>query len=64
EKAKANGMYKGRPVDQEKHRRIHELLAEGKSIRKIADLLNCSTQTVSRAKKSLHIEAPLSQLVG
>lgn len=62
EKAKANGMYKGRPVDQEKHRRIHELLAEGKSVRKIADLLRCSTQTVSRAKKSLHLEAEQSQL--
>lgn len=62
EKAKANGMYKGRPVDQEKHRRIHELLAEGKSIRKIADLLNCSTQTVSRAKKSLCTRAAQDQL--
>ncbi|MCY1535966.1 putative transposon DNA-invertase [compost metagenome] len=61
EKAKASGLYKGRPVDTEKHRRIHELLTEGKSVRKIADLLNCSTQTVSRAKKSLHIESSPSQ---
>ncbi|MEZ1439186.1 helix-turn-helix domain-containing protein [Pseudomonas shirazica] len=57
EKAKANGLYKGRPVDQEKHRRIQELLAEGKSVRKIADLLGCSTQTVSRSKKSSNLAA-------
>lgn len=52
EKAKAEGKYKGRPVDAEQHRKILELLSEGKSIRKVAELLNCSTQTVQRAKKA------------
>jgi len=50
EKAKAEGRYKGRPVDAEQHRKIRELLGEGKSIRKVAELLSCSTQTVQRAK--------------
>lgn len=51
--AQADGKYKGRPVDEGKHKRIQTLLAEGKSIRAIADLLGVSTATVQRAKKAM-----------
>ncbi|OYT97581.1 MAG: serine recombinase [Pseudomonas sp. PGPPP3] len=51
-KAKADGKYKGRPINNEQHKKIKELLSDGKSIRKVAELLSCSTQTVQRAKKS------------
>ncbi|MFV3412237.1 recombinase family protein [Pseudomonas sp. NY15436] len=52
EKAKAQGAYKGRQTDAELHRRIAELLADGKSVRGVADLLGCSTNTVQRVKKT------------
>lgn len=50
-KAKERGVYKGRPVDPELHRRILELLNSGFSIRKTADHAKCSTSTVQRVKK-------------
>lgn len=53
EKAKAEGAYKGRQTDADKHRRIAELLADGKSVRGVADLLGCSTNTVQRVKKAI-----------
>lgn len=53
EKAKEAGVYKGRKQDAELRRKVAELLTEGKSIRKIADLLGCSTTTVQRVKASL-----------
>ncbi len=52
EKAKAQGAYKGRQTDAELHRRIAELLSDGKSVRGVADLLGCSTNTVQRVKKT------------
>ncbi|MBD9501078.1 recombinase family protein [Pseudomonas sp. PDM17] len=52
-KGKAEGKYQGRPVDEDKHKRIKVLLSEGKSIRVIADLLNVSTATVQRAKRAM-----------
>lgn len=50
--AKADGTYKGRSADLELHKRVSELLADGKSIRKIAELLKCSTTTVQKVKAS------------
>ncbi|MCY1304648.1 putative transposon DNA-invertase [compost metagenome] len=52
-RGKAEGVYKGRPVNADKHAKIAELLNEGKSIRKVADLLDCSTTTVQKVKQSL-----------
>lgn len=49
-KAKEQGAYKGRPVDTNLHRKIETLLADGKSIRAIASLLECSTTTVQKVK--------------
>ncbi len=53
EGAKARGDYKGRQVDAELHRRITELLTDGKSVRGVADLLSCSTSTVQRVKRAV-----------
>ena len=50
EKAKAEGRYKGRPVDEEKRRRIGELLRAGFSIRKAAEHAGASTYTVQKVK--------------
>lgn len=51
-KAKEQGVYKGRKQDEVLRAKIAELLNEGKSIRKVADLLSCSTTTVQRVKAS------------
>ncbi|MBA6124534.1 recombinase family protein [Pseudomonas juntendi] len=48
--AKAEGAYKGRPANLDLHKRVSELLADGKSIRKVAELLKCSTTTVQKVK--------------
>ena len=55
EKAKAEGAYKGRQIDESLHQRVRELLADGKSIRKVAELIGCSTQTVQRVKRELTV---------
>lgn len=52
-KGKAAGVYKGRSVDVELHAKIAELLNDGKSIRKVASLLDCSTTTVQKVKASV-----------
>ncbi|SDL08026.1 Site-specific DNA recombinase [Franzmannia pantelleriensis] len=49
-KAREQGAYKGRPVDEEKHRRIMELRQQGFSIRKTADIIGCGVSTVQRAE--------------
>ncbi|WP_298187587.1 recombinase family protein [uncultured Pseudomonas sp.] len=49
-KAKAQGAYKGRGVDKEKHARIMALLSKGTGIREAAKLLGVSTSTVIRAR--------------
>lgn len=49
---KADGAYKGRPVDAKLRDRISELLADGKSVRKVASLLECSTTTVQKVKSA------------
>ncbi|ATJ82023.1 recombinase family protein [Halomonas beimenensis] len=51
EKAKQEGRYKGRPVNEELHRRIRELREQGFSVRKTADIVGCGVSTVQRAMK-------------
>lgn len=51
--AKAEGKYKDRPVDSDKHRRIAELLSAGFSIRKTAEHAGASTYTVQKVKSML-----------
>ncbi|MHC8343227.1 recombinase family protein [Pseudomonas sp. RT6P73] len=53
EKAKQEGTYKGRQVDTELRNRITTLLNDGKSIRTVAGLLECSTTTVQKVKAFL-----------
>lgn len=45
-KAKEEGRYKGRPVDEDLHKRVRELLAAGLGIRATARHAGCSTTTV------------------
>lgn len=56
EKAKANNRYKGRPVDQGLHRKVEELLTDGKSWNKIQDLIGCSRATIAKVSKKLSTE--------
>lgn len=51
EKAKADGKFKGRPADTEKHATIRKLLSSGLSIREVAKVAGCSTFTVQQVKK-------------
>ena len=44
-------MYKGRPVDQEKHDKIRQLLGKGFSVRKTAELAGAAPSTVQRVKQ-------------
>ncbi len=55
--AKADGAYKGRPANLDLHKRVSELLADGKSIRKVAELLKCSTTTVQKVRQLNALEA-------
>lgn len=50
QKAKAAGKYQGRPVDEELHKRVKELLGTGMGIRATARHANCSTTTVLRIR--------------
>ncbi len=53
-KAKAAGMYQGRPRDEKKRQKIAELLTEaGWSTRKISDTVKCSTSTVQSVRAEL-----------
>lgn len=52
-KAKQGGTYKGRQPDTELRNRITTLLIDGKSIRGVAHMLECSTTTVQRVKAAL-----------
>lgn len=56
-KGKAEGVYKGRPANLDLHNRISELLADGKSIRKVAELLQCSTTTVQKVRQLNALDA-------
>ena len=55
--AKADGAYKSRPADTDLHMRVSELLADGKSIRKVAELLKCSTTTLQKVKQLNSLDA-------
>lgn len=57
QKAKSENRYKGRPIDQELHRRIAELLSDGKSWNKVQDLIGCSRATVAKVSKKMAITA-------
>ena len=50
EKAKAAGKYQGRPVNEDLHKRVTELLGAGLGIRATARHANCSTTTVLRIR--------------
>ena len=50
EKAKAQGRYKGRPVDEDLHKRVRELLDAGLGIRATARHAGCSTTTVLKIR--------------
>ena len=54
-KAKEEGRYKGRPVNEELHSKIRELLAANFGIRKIAspDWADCSTTTVLKIRDQM-----------
>ena len=51
QKAKAAGKYQGRPVDEQLHKRVKELLGAGLGIRATARHANCSTTTVLRIRE-------------
>ncbi|ELI8019577.1 recombinase family protein [Yersinia enterocolitica] len=57
QKARSENRYKGRPIDQELHRRIAELLSDGKSWNKVQDLIGCSRATVAKVSKKIAITA-------
>ncbi len=62
EKARARGAFKGRGIDQLLHKRICSCLAQGMSIRKVAEALGTSTATVQRAKKRVESERATAAL--
>lgn len=53
EKAKADGRYKGRPVDEDLHKRVRELLTAGLGVRATARHAGCSTTTVLKIRDAL-----------
>ena len=55
EKAKKDGKYKGRQVNQNRYDAINRLLNSGHSWSQIQKVLNCSRGTISRAIKQSHI---------
>lgn len=52
-KAKARGVYRGKPRDEEKRRKVAELLEAGFSVRRTAALAPASTSTVQAVKKEM-----------
>nr|WP_067297143.1 recombinase family protein [Marinobacterium profundum] len=52
-KAKADGLYRGRPVDKDLHCRVRELLDAGLGIRAAARHAQCSTTTVLKIRDSM-----------
>ena len=51
EKAKAEGRYRGRPINVELPRKVRLLSDEGKSYSAIQDLLGCSRSTIAKIVK-------------
>jgi DNA invertase Pin-like site-specific DNA recombinase len=60
EKAKAEGRYKGRPADEDMHKRVRELLAAGLGVRATARHAGCSTTTVMKIRDSCVIASHLT----
>lgn len=52
-KAKEKGAYKGRPVDEDLHKRVKELLKAGLGVRATARHAGCSTTTVLKIRDAL-----------
>lgn len=52
-KAKDEGRYKGRPVDEDLHKRVRELLAAGLGVRATARHAGCSTTTVLKIRDQI-----------
>lgn len=52
-KAKEEGRYKGRPVDEDLHKRVRELLTAGLGVRATARHAGCSTTTVLKIRDAL-----------
>jgi len=52
-KAKAEGKYKGRPVDQDLHKKIRAILKGGETIRGTARIAECSTNTVIKVRNEM-----------
>ena len=57
EKAKAQGKYRGRQINQKRHDTIAALLRDGKSYSEIVSMLGCSRATISVVKKDMDIGA-------
>lgn len=62
ERAKSQGLYRGRPENTEKNAAITALLKEGKSWRQIQDLAPVSKATLSKLSKRLHAAVGLREL--
>lgn len=58
-KARAEGKYKGRPIDEDLHKRVAELLKAGLGIRATARHASCSTTTVLRIRDELEARHPV-----
>jgi DNA invertase Pin-like site-specific DNA recombinase len=58
-KAKARGVYRGRPEDTERLDRIGALLAEGKSWNAVIRLTGASRATVAKAAKRVEAKLPI-----
>lgn len=53
EKAKAEGKYRGRQINQKRHGTIAALLRDRKSYSEIVSMLGCSRATISEVKKGM-----------
>ena len=51
EKARAEGKYRGRQINEKLHRNIEALLRDRKSYSEIVDILGCSRSTIAAVKK-------------
>ncbi|GAA3714253.1 recombinase family protein [Oceanisphaera sediminis] len=58
-KAKAEGRYRGRPVDERLHASVRELLMDGKSYSKVMEIMNCSRATVAKVAREMK-ESPVN----
>ena len=58
-KAKAEGRYRGRPVDERLHASVRELLMDGKSYSKVMEIMTCSRATVAKVAREMK-QAPVN----